>query len=305
MPKRLLIHIGYHKTATTWMQKLLFVPVHGYHPLADHAQVFEHVTAPHGLCFDPAPMQRLIAEGVKKIPPTAVPVISSEILSGNLFFGGRESEVYANRLKTIAPDARILISIRAQLQLLPSVYMQYVSRGGTMPCRQFFEQQTPLGYFGFDPVHFEYDRLVAHYQNLFGRKNVYVLPQESLKVDMAAATAKLAEFCDNTDFSGLTREAHQVIMASYPEYAAPFLRRANHVQRSVLVPNPVLSLGETPGGLYRALGYVLKTPILARRLKTYKPVSTYVQTHFAGRYTASNARLADITGGSLDLSKYR
>jgi len=26
MTKRLLIHIGYHKTVTTWMQQLLFLP---------------------------------------------------------------------------------------------------------------------------------------------------------------------------------------------------------------------------------------------------------------------------------------
>ena len=106
MPKRLLIHIGYHKTATTWMQRLLFMPVHGYYPLASHEQIFEHITAPHGLYFDPKPMQRLIAEGLVKMPLTGVPVVSSEILSGNLFFGGRESEAYAVRLKSIAPDAR-------------------------------------------------------------------------------------------------------------------------------------------------------------------------------------------------------
>ena len=305
MQKRLLIHIGYHKTATTWMQRLLFMPAHGYHQLADHDQVFKHVTAPHGLRFDPEPMRQLISEAMTSVPNTGIPVVSSELLSGNMFFGGRESEVYAERLKTIAPEARILISIRSQMQLLPSVYMQYVSRGGTMPYRQFFESPIPLGYFGFDPDHFAYDRLVAFYQTLFGRENVYILPQESLKADMDAATQKLADFCDNTDFKGLTPEAHNVVLASHPEYAAPFLRRANYVQRSVLVPNPIFSLGETPWGLYRALGYLLKTPILARRLKTYKPVSAYVQTHFAGRYTASNARLADITGGSLDLSKYR
>lgn len=287
------------------MQRLLFMPVHGYHQLASHDQIFKHITAPHGLHFDPTAMQQLISEGLKTVPKTGVAVVSSEILSGNIFFGGRESEVYAERLKTIAPDARILISIRSQLQLLPSVYMQYVSRGGTMSYRQFFESPIPLGYFGFDSGHFEYDRLIALYQNLFGRENVYVLPQESLKADMDAAAQRLASFCDNADFKGLTPEAHHVVLASHPEYAAPFLRRANYVQRSVLVPNPIFSLGETPWGLYRALGYVLKTPLLARRLKTYKPVSSYVQTHFAGRYTASNARLADITGGTLDLSKYR
>lgn len=304
MPQRLLIHIGYHKTATTWMQRLLFFPVHGFHPLANHDQVSKHITAPHGLQFDPAPMQRLIAEGLKSVPPNGVPVVSSELMSGNPFFGGRESDIYAERLKAIAPNARILISIRAQLRILPSIYMQYLTRGGTMSWPQFFEAPAARGYFGFDLAHFEYDRLVALYQRLFGAKNVYVLPQESIAVDMEAAAQQLAQFCENTDFHGLSREAHQIRMASYPEHAAPFLRRANHVQRSVLLPNPIIGLGETPGGLYRAVGYVLKTPALARRLKNYQPVSLYVQQQFAGRYTDSNTRLAALTGGTLDLSKY-
>lgn len=304
MTPRLFIHIGYHKTATTWMQRLLFVPGHGYYPLASHDQIFDHITRPHGLRFDPSPMRQLILAGLEKMPGTGVPVLSSELLCGNPFFGGRESEVYAERLKAIAPDARILISVRAQLQTLPSIYMQYLSRGGTMSCKQFFEARPWRGYFTFDSDHFEYDRLVAHYQTLFGLENVHVLTQESIKVDMATAARRLAEFCGNVDFHGLAPEAHQIRMASYPEHAAPFLRRANHVQRSIFCPNPIFSLGETPGGLYRALGYVLKAPIIAQRLKNYQPISSYVRQYFAGRYTDSNARLAVLTGGTLDLSKY-
>jgi hypothetical protein len=304
MTQRLFIHIGYHKTATTWMQRLLFVPAHGYYPLANHDQIFAHITRPHGLRFDPAPMRQIIAEGLAKVPKTGVPVLSSELLCGNPFFGGRESDVFAERLKVIAPNARILISIRAQLQILPSIYMQYLSRGGTMSCKQFFEAQPMRGYSTFDSGHFEYDHLVAHYQSLFGAENVHVLTQESIKADMAAAATQLAKFSGNVDFHGLVPEAHQIRMASYPEHAAPFLRRANHVQRSIFCPNPIFSLGETPGGLYQALGYVLKTPVIARRLKGYRPVTSYVRQHFVGRFTDSNARLAVLTGGTLDLSKY-
>ena len=304
MTQRLFIHIGYHKTATTWMQRLLFVPEHGYYPLAKHDQIFEHVIGPHGLRFDPGPMRQIIASGLEKMPQTGIPVLSSELLCGNPFFGGRESDAYAERLKAIAPNARILISIRAQLQILPSIYMQYLSRGGTMSCKQFFEGRAWRGYFTFDAGHFEYDRLVARYQTLFGADNVHVLTQESIKADMAAAAQRLAEFSSNADFHGLAPEARQIRMASYPEHAAPFLRRANHIQHSILSPNPIFSLGETPGGLYQALGYVLKAPTISRRLKNYRPVSSYVGQHFASRYTDSNARLATLTGGTLDLSRY-
>src|SRR5690606_37240722 len=249
MTQRLLLHVGYHKTATTWMQRLLFTPAHGYHQLARHDQIFEMVAGPHGLRFDPGPMRRLVAEAGAGLPAGGVPVLSSELLCGNPFFGGRESEAYAERLKAIAPEARILISSRAQLQALPSIYMQYLSRGGTMSCRQFFEARPWRGYFTFDPAHFEYDRLVGRYQDLFGAENVYVLTQESLRADLEGAAAALARFCGNTDYRGLGPEAFQIRMPSYPEHAAPALRRANHLQGSVLNPNPVIRLGQTPGGL--------------------------------------------------------
>ncbi|MFZ1725333.1 MAG: hypothetical protein WAU13_01575, partial [Albidovulum sp.] len=111
MGKQPLLHIGYHKTATTWMQQLLFVPAHGYRQIAGHSEVFDHIVAPHGLSFDPAVMRRHIAGALQELGAAEVPVMSSEILSGHPFFGGVDSDVYARRLAAIVPEARILISI--------------------------------------------------------------------------------------------------------------------------------------------------------------------------------------------------
>lgn len=88
MPQQLLIHIGYHKTATTWMQRQLFQPVHGYRQICGHQEVFDLIVKPHGLRFDPAPMQALISRGIESLAKGEVPVISSEILSGHPFQGG-------------------------------------------------------------------------------------------------------------------------------------------------------------------------------------------------------------------------
>ena len=97
--RRLLIHVGYHKTATTWMQASLFRPHHGFAPILDHDDVFRLITAPHGLVFDPsAAAADEIAARTYAAPPNLVPVISSEILSGQPFFGGRESDAFAERL---------------------------------------------------------------------------------------------------------------------------------------------------------------------------------------------------------------
>jgi hypothetical protein len=304
MTAPLLLHVGYHKTATTWAQRRLFTPEHGFRQIAFHEEAFEHVVKPHGLRFSPEPMQKIIADARKTLEPGEVPVLSSEILSGHPFQGGHESDVYAERLKAIAPDARILISIRAQVKMIPSVYMQYLLRGGTMPYDQFFEGKATLGYFAFTPEHFEYDVLVAHYQKLFGADNVYVLTQESLQADMDGAVTALAAFAGATRFDGLKPEARARTGVSYPEYAAPVLRRINHVQTSTLQPRPVMSLGETPYGLYKLAGYALKKPPFSTLLKGRKPVSAYAKAHFTGRYMLSNAKLAKISTYPLDLSEY-
>lgn len=202
------------------------------------------------------------------------------------------------------PQARIVISIRNQMKILPSVYMQYLLRGGTMPPARFFAGATDLGYFGFTPQHFEYDLLVARYQALFGRANVYVLTQESLQKDMAAAARSLADFAGNRRFAGLSAAARRVHAPSYPEYAAPVLRRINHVQESTLNPTPVLRLGRTPKGLYRLAGYLLRRAPFKTLLGGHKPVSDHVTQRFAGHFTASNARLAALCDPPVDLSGY-
>lgn len=304
MTSPITFHIGYHKTATSWMQQRLFTPEHGYLQLADHAEIFEHLVQPHGLHFDPAPLRDLFAIRRKRLPQGGAAIVSSEIMSGHPFQGGHESDVYAERISQIAPDARILISIRAQMKILPSVYMQYLLRGGTMSPAQFYKGTDEPGYFGFTPRHFEYDLLVSHYQKLFGADRVHVLTQESIRDDMDAAARVLAEFTENVRLDTLSDTARMVYAASYPEYAAPVLRRLNHVQSSTLNPRPIVSFGKTPKGLYRGAGYLLRRPPLSSMLKGRRPVSDYVNKAFVGHYKESNARLAALVTHPLDLTGY-
>lgn len=300
----ILLHVGYHKTATTWMQLRLFTAKHGYRQIADHQEVFRHIVQPHGFRFDPAVMRDLLDARLKMLSADEVPVISSEILSGHPFQGGQQSDVYAERLARIAPNARILISVRTQLKILPSVYMQYVLRGGTMSWPQFFDGSDEPGYFAFSPEHFEYDLLVAQYQRLFGADNVYVLTQEGLLCDMDAAASAVAAFAGNSTFETLSKEDHRASGTSYPEYTAPVLRRINHVQSSVLNPAPILHLGKTPKGLFKIAGYALKRPPFSTVLAGRKPVSDYVRSRFAGHFSDSNARLADLVRHPADFSNY-
>jgi hypothetical protein len=303
MTSPVLFHIGYHKTATTWMQRMFFIPKYGFQQIATHEDVDKHIVAPHGFDFDPRPMAQMIDEKRSRLSNAHVPVVSSEILSGQPFFGGLSSDVYANRIKEISPDARVLVSIRSQNRILVSCYMQYLLRGGTMSPKQFFEGKRVVEFYAFRPDHFEYDRLVAYYFNLFGPENVHVTTQESLSRNPDAAAADIAVFSENSQFTRLDDRDTRAEGKSYPEYAAPLLRRINHIQTSALNPNPIVSVGHTPRGLYRGVGYVMKRPLMAKAMANYKPVTEYVEKAFRGHYTESNRRLRDLLP-RLDLSAY-
>lgn len=304
MTSPITFHIGYHKTATTWMQGQLFLPGHGYLPLANHAEIFEHIVQPHGLRFDPAPFREMISKRKEALSEGHAAIVSSEIMSGHPFQGGHESDVYAERIARIAPDAKILISIRAQMKIIPSVYMQYITRGGTMPPATFYRGTNRPGYFGFTPQHFEYDVLVAHYQKLFGADRVHVITQESIRDDMDAAADVLAEFTENTHYESLSPKAKIVYGASYPEYMAGVLRRMNHVQSSTLNPTPIVRLGHNPKGAFKLAGYAMRKLPFPKSFKSSKPVTDYVRKTFDGYYTDSNARLAQLITHPIDLSSY-
>ena len=178
--------------------------------------------------------------------------------------------------------------------------MQYLKRGGTMPYDLFFAGTNEPGYFGFTPQHFAYDRLIGLYQSLFGADQVIVVQQEHLKADLDSTVAKLAADLGNTLFTGLRPKAKTTFAPNYPEYTVGVLRRINHVQASTLNPTPIVKLGTTPGGLDRWAGAALRRPPFKGWFAGKLPVSDYVRREFAGYYTASNMRVAEMIGQPLE-----
>jgi Sulfotransferase family len=302
----LLIHIGFHKTGTTWLQRSLLRVEFGYNPVMDHADVFDYIVKPHGLLFNCDIAKRLLTDRCRNFDDGHVNVISSELLCGNPLFGGRESEIVAERLKAIAPDARILITIREQMSMLASVYMQYISRGGSLSPKQFFNETHELGYFTFSSVQFEYHRLIEKYRTLFGSSQVLVLTQEQLNADIVGFMSQLAAFSGNDFFCTAKQPNTTRVGVSFPEsFVRPFrlvnfLRSGPTGRDSLIGPS---SLGQK---LYHGIGRVSHSSLFAGIAKTHKPVSTVVREHFRGRYAESNIILrSQLPDQSVWLKNYQ
>lgn len=296
--KRPCIHIGYHKTATTWLQRSVFIPAHGFEPVLSHPEIFADLIAPHALDFSAAPLRDEIAARIARTPHRAV--VSLENLSGNPFEGGKDSVDIAHRLAAVAPEARILVTIREQTRILASLYMQYVSRGGTMPPAEFFAEDPAPGYACFRVDHVYFHRLVGLYQDLFGAGNVFVLPQETMQKDQARAIALLAAFTGNTAITEKpwVQTAGQGV--SYPESVVPVQRRINYFRKAPNNPHPILDLGTAGLKLYRAAGKVSRHLAPQGR----RPVTGFVRARFGGQFADSNRQLAQMLTHPIDLQGY-
>jgi len=300
----LLIHPGYHKTGTTWYQRKLFLPEFGYRQLLDHDEVFAALIRPHGLTFEAAPARELIDSRRSPADSGMIDVISSEILSGTPYYGARESDMYARRLKEVAPEARILITIREQMRMLAAIYMQYISRALTIKPAEFFANDPIAGYFAFAPEHFEYHRLVKLYQDLYGAENVLVVTQEALAKDGLSVARQIAEFAGVSlpwDPAKISLEPES---PSPPESFAPLLRRINHFRSGPTGLGPMIDLGPVSAFAYRATAALGRTKPVKNALRNVRPVSREVLRRYRGYYRDSNRKLLELMGGRLELPGY-
>jgi hypothetical protein len=195
---KLLIHIGYHKTGTTWLQTGIFQDkTAGFTTPWNSKQIREHFVFPTQFEFNPTRARDIFLRSLDDTEGYLIPVISDERLSGSPHSGGYDSALVADRLAEVFPEAFVLIVIREQKSAIYSIYQQYVRDGGAAPLKNYLNPRNPAEIPQFRFSHLEYHYLIQYYFKLFGKTNVLVLPYEWL-------SKTPDEFLDKiTEFSGL------------------------------------------------------------------------------------------------------
>ncbi len=310
---RPLVHIGYHKTGTNWLQEELFGdPRTGYRWLGK--QPLTHpvhtLVRARPLDFDAAAVRAefepMLADAERE---RLVPVVSFPRLSGHPYSGGYDSKLIADRLAEVFPDARILIVIREQRSMIASVYKQYVNAGGEARLASFLQpaKQREWRVPGFDYGHFAYDRLIGHYRSLYGADNVLALPYEQFAGDAPAFVQAIAGFAG--------RDIPADVLA-----ALPFHVRSNSAQSALAIgiARPLnrfrrrSDLNREPLWESRLLsdigGRIRRADLLGSRLtrdaamRAEQRLREAVAAAVGDRYAASNRETMDMTG--LDLRGY-
>lgn len=188
-----IVHIGYPKTATSWLQKNFFPKVRNavYYPRRD---TFEAIIPHNSLDFDPEKVRESFITGNAEHL-----ILSLEGLVGtthNFGLNGYLTTEHARRIHSIFPDAKIVLFIRRQENIIASSYVQYIKGGGTYSIEKYlyhnhFKNISGLSLFSFK--YFEYDQIIRYYVKLFNEKKVKVYLFEMFSQNPIAFAQKFAE----------------------------------------------------------------------------------------------------------------
>ena len=192
-----LIHIGYPKTGSTWLQNGIFKDeTSGFLPVGGAIAQF---VVPNAFRFSAESARRFFEPSLQEaLKRELVPVLSQEHLARPALGGNYDTKEIAKRIHSVFPEARILMLIREQKSTIFSSYAQYIKSGGTPTLQRFIgaDIEKPA----FQPIcrldHLEYDLLISYYQKLFGSDNILVLPFELFKKNPHDVCLKIINFAE-------------------------------------------------------------------------------------------------------------
>lgn len=203
---RILIHIGYPKCASSWLQQVMFADKQtGFLAYwgAKSKIAKKQFVKPIDSSFDADTLRRTFKSGLQEATQqNLIPVLSHEHLSGDLMRKSWKKEV-ADRIHKTFPEARILVIIREQKSILLSAYGQCIKFGITPTIEEFFgtiptdekQENDSNSIFKLDFV--KYDSLIEYYQNIFSKENVLILPFELLKKNQHNFAQTILDFGDS------------------------------------------------------------------------------------------------------------
>jgi hypothetical protein len=292
MTQPLVVHIGFHKTGTTWLQKAVF---------PNHPRLYPYITDrvwndPFLRCivadsdreFDPERARTAYEAGLVHSGPLAadrVAIVSAERLSGHAASGGYDTIRIAHRLHEVVPEARVFMVVRSQIDMIESEYRQLVGEGYRGRISSLWTSDA-WKRVQFDLGHYEYDTLVREYQLLFGSENVGVFTYEGVVADRDRYLDRLATFFGVERFDLRPDVGEQDVHPGLPNRGLGMLRSLNHFRRTELNPFPIVDIGVWWRG-----------PIVAvsRKLPRRRHlIPAAKRAELAERYSEPNDRLAKL-----------
>lgn len=297
----MLVHIGYHKAASTVLQDQIFDQAGGIFlpPSEPRHALVQRFVVPQPMCFDAAEA-RAHYDPIRRGAEAngQVFVLSHERFSGYPPSGGFDSTIIADRLRRSFPESKILIVLREQRASILSMYSQYVTDGGDLSLRDYLTPREPFlkRMPGFSSEFYRYHRLVGLYRRLFGAEQVMCLVFEEFVRDPAGVLARLYRFLGCEITPPQTRTLNAKRPAAFQVLQRQVNRRFSMNELSPGRGLPLANARRRFGGLSRHLSPQLTAGLDARLENRMKRL---IESQFADSFGESNFTLSEMMGINL------
>ena len=280
-----IIHIGFHKTATTWFQRV-------YYPSVKNMKYIHHDDV-RSVLLDP--------KGLDEVKPIPAMMDSTDIilcheeLSGNIHNSGMNlfsTKEYAKRIKCLFPESRIVLFIRNQPSMIASAYRQYVKEGGTYSIDRYlfhkeFQRTHREALFSFQ--HFDYNLKLNFYESLFGKENVHVYLFEDFCEDGKGFIKKYNE--------DLKLTSEMLPSKSVNDAYTPLIHNSVRImnlftRRSVLYKYYIMHIPYVYEMARRGLPHLNKFTSFSGKLTTEKLLGDEIMSYIHQYYLESNMSLS-------------
>lgn len=191
------VHIGYPKTATSWLQRRFFPFVENF-TFVNRRDIIEKIIKPFSLSFNPKETRDFF---LNKYGENLI--LSLEGFLGNVHnFGlnGYLTKEHAERIHLIFPEAGVIFFIRRQPDIIASFYYQYIAGGGNYSLNSFLNHKSHQELNGislFTYEFFEYHLTLELYHRVFSSDQVYLYLFEEFQENTEEF---INQFCINHTF---------------------------------------------------------------------------------------------------------
>ena len=133
MKTEIFLHIGFPRTATSLLQSRGCVGIFGqlkktqYIPLKDVRKEMREIAINDFIVFDSLDVRKRIQ---KKFRKNRI-LLTCDGLTGDVFAANSNRYCILQKLALVFPEARIIVGLREQSDLVESCYKSYVAEGGT------------------------------------------------------------------------------------------------------------------------------------------------------------------------------
>lgn len=249
--KKIICHIGFPKTGTTFLQKNIFTKIDRITYKDDRQinRIFYDVIEKDETIYDLLSLKIELRIIQKESPQNML--LSYEPLTGHHYktsFPNRTQ--IARRLKEIG-ISKIIITIRNQVDVLESTYKQYVKSGGVLKFSEYFDFTLAENKY-FNIEYFNYFNIIQLYSSIFGRENVLVLQHENLTYENQLFFNNLFDFLE-TKPQIFSYELKENINKSLSKKATNLLRILNHFTYNSFRPSHLISKRISTQLFYRVI----------------------------------------------------